>query len=136
MSDCLFCKITNKTIPSAAVYEDDNVYAFLDINPVNPGHTLIVPKVHTDGLIDADDQVLEKLIVATKKVSKAVMKATDSKGFNIILNNGEVAGQVIHHMHFHIIPRFKDDGLVHWKNKAYKEEEQMTEMAEKIKKEL
>ncbi len=130
--DCLFCKIIKGEIPSVKVYEDDSVLAFLDIHPVNPGHTLIVPKIHSEGLLDADDKVLEQMIVATKKVAVAILQGLGYEAFNLEQNNGPIAGQVIPHLHWHIVPRSADDGLKHWPGKAYAEGE-VEEIAKKIK---
>ena len=133
--DCLFCKIINKEIPAVIVYEDYNVLAFLDIHPVNPGHTLIVPKIHSEGLLDADDKVFEQMIVATKKVAVAILQGLGYEAFNLEQNNGKIAGQVIPHLHWHIVPRSADDGLKHWPGKAYAEGE-AEEIADKIRSEI
>lgn len=132
MQDCLFCKIINGDVPSSKVYEDNEVIAFLDIMPTNPGHTLIVPKKHGKDIFEVDDELLGKLIITVKKIAKAIMQATNASGFNLILNTGETAGQVIPHFHFHIIPRHAGDGHEHWKGKEYAEGE-MQAIAEKIK---
>ena len=135
MNDCLFCKIINGEIPATKVYEDDNVLAFLDIHPVNLGHTLIVPKIHSDGLLDADDKVLEQMIVVTKKVAAAILRGLGYEAFNLEQNNGKIAGQVIPHLHWHIVPRTADDGLTHWPGKEYGVGE-AEKLAEKIKIEI
>lgn len=135
MSDCLFCKIIDKSIPSTGVYEDENVYAFLDIKPVNPGHVLVVPKKHSDGFHDADPEVLKSWIVTTQKIAKAVTAALQTDGFNLELNNGAIAGQVIPHLHLHIVPRRPDDGLKHWPGTPY-EPGKDVEVAEVIKEAL
>lgn len=122
-ANCLFCKIVRGDIPSFRVYEDDAVIAFLDIKPVNPGHVLVVPRTHSQGFHDAAPETLEKLIIATQKVAKAILAATGVPAFNLEQNNGEVAGQVIPHLHIHIIPRVSDDGLKHWPGKEYPEGE-------------
>jgi histidine triad (HIT) family protein len=132
MNDCLFCKIINGEIPAVKVYEDDHVLAFLDIHPVNPGHTLIVPKVHSDGLLDADDEVLKQMIVVTQKVAAAILRGLGYEAFNLEQNNGKIAGQVIPHLHWHIIPRTADDGLTHWPGTEYAEGEAV-QIANKIK---
>lgn len=132
MNDCLFCKIINGEIPSSKVYEDNEIIAFLDIMPTNPGHTLVVPKKHGKDIFEIDEDLLGKLAIAVKKIAKAVMQATKATSFNLILNNGATAGQVIPHFHFHIVPRHEKDGYHHWKGKEYAEGE-MRAMAEKIK---
>ncbi len=131
MTDCLFCKIIAKEIPSAIVYEDDAAIAFLDIKPVNPGHTLVVPKKHSDGFHDAEPETLKHLILVTRKIANAVASAMGTTGFNLEENNGAIAGQVIPHLHFHVVPRRADDGLRHWPGKSY-EEGEMTKTQEKI----
>ena len=135
MTDCLFCKIIAKQIPSTPVYEDEAIYAFLDIKPVNPGHVLVVPKKHVDGFLDADEETLKTLIVATQKIAKATVSALGLEGFNLEENNGAVAGQVIPHLHLHIVPRRADDGLKHWPGTAY-EQGKDAEVAEKIRGQL
>mgnify|MGYP001591918215 CR=1 FL=1 len=109
--DCVFCKIAAKQLPASIVYEDSKVVAFLDIAPVNPGHTLVIPKGHYSTLNEIPDSTLAELVKAIKKVSKAVLKATKYKEFNIEQSNGSIAGQVVMHAHFHIVPRYKGDGL-------------------------
>ncbi|MFZ2804212.1 MAG: HIT family protein [Patescibacteria group bacterium] len=135
MDNCLFCKIVAKEFASTPVYEDDAVYAFLDINPVNPGHTLVVPKIHYSGFIDADEETLSRLISAMQKVARAIVVAFGADGFNLEENNGEIAGQLIPHLHFHVVPRLSDDGLKHWPGKPYAEGEAEV-VAEKIREAL
>lgn len=132
---CVFCKIVNNEIPSQKVYEDAFVVAFLDINPVNPGHTLVVPKSHVENFEEASNENLSHLIIAAKKVAMAIMKAMGYKAFNLEVNNGAIAGQVVNHLHFHIVPRREDDGLTHWPGKQYKEG-QMDDVADRIRNEL
>lgn len=135
MTDCLFCRIAAKQLPSTMVYEDDAVYAFLDIKPVNPGHTLVVPKIHYEGFIEADAETLSRLIQATQKVARAIVQTFGADGFNLEENNGEIAGQVIPHLHFHVVPRRPDDGLKHWPGTPYVEG-QAEEVAKKIRQAL
>lgn len=135
MNDCLFCKIIAKTIPSVAVYEDDDTFAFLDINPNNPGHTLVVPKTHTENLYDISDEDFGRMSVVVKKLAIAIKKALSADGINLAMNNERSAGQIIPHTHIHIIPRFQGDGFTHWKGTPYKTGEDAA-VAEKIKKEL
>ncbi len=135
MSDCLFCKIIQKEIPSTSVYEDADVYAFLDIHPVNLGHVLVVPKQHSEGLLDTDPVILGKWILVIQKIAKAMKTSLGIEGFNLEQNDGAVAGQVIPHVHMHIIPRFVGDGLRHRPGKEYKEGEAQA-LAEKIKQAL
>lgn len=130
--DCLFCKIIKGEIPSEKIYEDEHTFAFLDINPVNIGHTLLVPKKHSQNIFDIETKNLEEIVPTLKKLSLSIKEAVGADGINIISNNGEAAGQLVFHLHLHIIPRFADDGLKNWHGKNYSKEE-MTETAEKIK---
>ena len=118
MTDCLFCKIGAHQIPAAIVYEDDACVGFLDINPVNNGHVLIVPKQHSQGSHDADPNVLAHLMQIAQKVAKAVLQVTGDPAYNIVQNNGSEAGQVIPHLHFHLIPRHANDGIEQWHGKG------------------
>ncbi|RME54420.1 HIT family protein [Candidatus Woesearchaeota archaeon] len=135
MEGCVFCKIVNNEIPCAKVYEDDYTIAFLDIAPATPrkGHVLVVPKQHCENLSDVEDDVLANTIKAVKKVAKALMKYAD--GVNLVQNNGEAANQLVKHLHFHLVPRFKQDNvkLGTWETFTYNDGE-IGEIAEKIKK--
>ena len=111
MDDCLFCKIAKGIIPCDKVYEDSDTFAFLDINPVSEGHTLVITKKHYKNIMEIPDEELSKLIVSVKKVSKAVEQAMNADGINIVQNNRESAGQAVPHIHFHIIPRHESDGI-------------------------
>ncbi len=135
MSDCIFCKIINKEIPSYKVYEDDNVLAFLDIAPVNPGHTLVIPKKHYVNLEEISNEELAELMKVVKKIGKALKKGLGVSGYNVMENNDPVAGQIIPHIHFHVIPRQKDDGLKLWPQSEYGEAEADT-VLRKIKNKL
>ena len=134
--DCLFCKIANKEIKSDIVYEDDDIIAFLDINPVHPGHTLVVPKKHSETIFDTDEETLKKIIAVVKKVAHAIKEATNCDGLNVVQNNYRAGHQVIGHIHFHVIPRYEGDGLKTWPQKPYESDEKRQEMAQKIKKYL
>lgn len=123
MADCLFCRIISKELPAAIVYEDDHVIGFLDIKPVNPGHTLVVPKKHSEGFHDADAGSLQELIIATQRIARGLIAAGICEAFNLEENNGAIAGQVIPHLHLHIVPRRVDDGLKHWPGTPYAEGE-------------
>lgn len=123
MNDCIFCKIIKKQIPTDFIYENDKIVAFLDIMPVNPGHTLVVPKEHHTDLLDTPDETLNDMITRTKKIATAVIKAVKADGFNIGINTKKAAGQAVFHTHLHIIPRFTNDGLKHWPHKEINKEE-------------
>ena len=109
--DCIFCKIANKEIQKELIYEDENFIAFLDISPRAEGHTLIIPKKHYKTLLDMPNTLGNELQEAIKKISLDLTKQGKAQGFNILTNVNEVAGQVVHHLHVHIIPRKKDDGI-------------------------
>ncbi|MFA5134046.1 MAG: HIT family protein [Patescibacteria group bacterium] len=135
MENCIFCKIAAGEIPAECIYQNDKVMAFLDISPVHPGHTLIIPKPHHENIIDTEDGLLCEIILTVKKLAPKIVKAVGAAGYNLCVNSGAAAGQVVFHTHFHIIPRFEGDGLHHWGKKPYKEGE-MSEVAEKIRQEL
>jgi histidine triad (HIT) family protein len=129
--NCIFCKIIDGKIPCAKVYEDERTLAFLDISPVNLGHTLIVPKNHSRNLLEDSEEDFASLIKSVKKIGKAVMTAMKAEGFNLESNIEKAAGQVVFHTHFHIIPRFSSDGLKHWPQGKY-EEGQIESVRKKI----
>jgi len=131
MEDCIFCKITRGELPSSKVFENDLALGFLDINPVNKGHTLIIPKTHYETIFDVPDNTLREVIVAVKKITLAVKKATNAEGISISQNNYIAAGQAVPHIHFHIMPRFASDGLHNWPQGRYAEKE-MEEYRKKI----
>ena len=135
MENCIFCKIINKELPSYEVYSNDYVYAFLDINPVNYGHTLVVPKKHYENLEEITEEDLKELIIAVKKIGKAIKDGLNVSGYNIGINNGSVAGQIVPHLHFHIIPRFENDGIKLMPQRKYIKDG-ADEYAEKIRKAL
>lgn len=135
MSGCIFCKLATNEISSAKVYEDDEFVAFLDIKPVNLGHTLVIPKQHYENLESVPPEIVGKFFKIVQKVAKAVKQATGVEGFNLGLNNGEVAGQVIFHIHMHIIPRQIGDGLELWPQRELTASEQEA-VALKIKQAL
>ena len=110
-NNCIFCAIAAGEIPSFKVYEDELVVAYLDINPFSEGHTLVIPKAHSEGLLDTPDATLAEIVVRVKKVAAHLKAALPCDGFNILQNNGEAAGQTVRHVHFHIVPRYGKDVL-------------------------
>lgn len=122
MNDCVFCKIIKKEIFSDIIYEDKNFFAFLDINPVNYGHALLIPKRHYKNLYDLPDEILSEIAPLIKKMAVAIKQGVKADGINIGMNNDGAAGQVVPHAHFHIIPRFADDNLHHWPGKLFLKE--------------
>jgi histidine triad (HIT) family protein len=110
---CTFCKIVRKEAPASSVYEDDKVIAFLSIQPINIGHTLVVTKKHYENIYEIPEEEVAHLYKIVKKVAYAVKNAVPAEGIRIVQNNGEAAGQVIFHLHVHIIPMTKDRPWVH-----------------------
>jgi histidine triad (HIT) family protein len=131
----IFSKIISREIPGQIVYEDDHVIAFLDINPVNPGHTLVVPKNEQPNIIESSEEDLLYVLRAVRKLAPAIVKAVGADGFNTVTNTGEASGQSVPHTHFHIIPRFKNDGHMPWAHTAMSGQE-LNEVADKIQQAL
>ena len=111
MENCIFCKILRNEIPSSTVYEDDKFRAIMDIGPMAKGHVILLAKEHAANLLEADDELLSAALPAAKKVANAVKKTVGCGGVNILQNNGEEAGQTVFHLHIHVIPRNKEDGV-------------------------
>jgi len=109
--DCIFCKIVSNEIPSVKVYEDDRVFAFMDINPLNDGHLLIIPKAHAATIHEITEADFLAVMSATHKLTAAVKKALNPEGINLMQLNGRTANQVVPHLHVHIVPRWSGDGL-------------------------
>lgn len=135
MSDCIFCKIIAGEIPSATVYEDDDVKAILDVNPAAKGHVIVLPKTHAENIFSIPDEDLKKAICVAKKIATALKKTYNCDGVNILQNNGEAAGQSVFHLHIHVIPRFEGD-TVNMKWTPGEMPDDMAETAEAIRKNL
>ena len=119
--DCLFCKIIKGEIPSKKIYEDKDVVAFLDIAPLADGHTVIIPVNHYENLLDFPENEMEKFFSVVKQLSGTLKSKLNADGFNILQNNYKAAGQIVFHMHYHIIPRWENDNkpfLKHAKDQA------------------
>lgn len=112
MPKCIFCQIVEGKIPCFKIYEDDKFLAFLDINPANEGHSLVIPKEHYENIYQMDATETAALFAVVNGVAKALNKTLDLKGLNILQNNGESAGQRVPHLHVHLIPRYEDDKVV------------------------
>ena len=134
--DCIFCKMVAGQIPVTKIYEDKVVLAFLDIGPLSDGHTLVIPKQHFEKLHECPAEVLGPVASRLGKIAKAVAGAMDSEGYNVLCNNGRAAGQLVEHLHFHIIPRNTGDGVFdRWP--AYKYQQgKIEEIAAKIRENL
>jgi histidine triad (HIT) family protein len=115
MSECIFCQIIRKQSPASIVYEDEQVVAFLSNRPVNEGHTLVVPKKHYENIYEISEEEAAYLFKVTKRVAHAVRDAMDAEGIRLVQNNGLAAGQVIFHVHIHVIPMRSTEGFIHGK---------------------
>lgn len=109
--DCIFCKIIAGEIPSFSVYEDEHTFAFMDINPANEGHTLVIPKEHAADVHAISDDAIAATVVSAKKVATAVNKTLDPDGLNLVQCNGPAAAQSVMHFHMHVLPRRDGDEL-------------------------
>ena len=131
--DCIFCKIAAGQIPSIKIFENEYVLAFLDIGPISDGHTLVIPKRHYERLDQTEPKVMAEIAKVLPALSSAVSRAMNAEGYNVLCNNGSVAGQVVEHVHFHIIPRHPDDGVFNrWPSYQYPEDK-AGQIGEKIK---
>ncbi len=133
MSDCIFCSIIKGSLPSTKLYETDKVLAFLDIAPLNKGHALIIPKYHSETILDLPLEYAEDALKAQQVVAAALMKSLGANGFNCIQNNYPASGQVVGHVHWHIIPRYKASEFPLWTQSSYDSMEEMAQFAEKIR---
>jgi histidine triad (HIT) family protein len=113
--DCLFCKISAKEISAEVIHEDEQVFGFLDQQPISLGHTLVVPKSHAENIIDLPPEIIAPLFSSVKKLTERIKKALNPNGFTIGINHGRNAGQAVDHLHVHIVPRFAGDkgGSIH-----------------------
>lgn len=109
--NCIFCKIITGDIPCYQLFEDDYVLSFLDVGPLANGHALVIPKGHWPLLDDVDSIAAHRCVSAVQSLGPIIRDLTDAAGWNLLQNNGKVAGQEVGHVHFHIIPRKEDDGL-------------------------
>ena len=109
--DCVFCKISKGEIPSKRIYENDNFFSVFDLHPKTKGHCLIISKNHFENILDMPASLGQELIDAVKKTIEVLRESHDFDGFNVVNNNFASAGQVVMHVHFHILPRRKDDGF-------------------------
>lgn len=108
--DCIFCKIANGEIPAKTLYEDEEFRVILDLGPATKGHALILPKEHAADLYELPDETAAKVLVLARKMAARMQETLQCDGLNLVQNNGEVAGQTVHHFHLHLIPRYENDG--------------------------
>lgn len=120
MKDCVFCRIVAGELPSSKLWEDEEVLAFLDINPLARGHTLVIPKAHVETIFEISPDQMKALAAVLPKLAQAVKQATGAEGLNILQCNGRASGQDVPHLHFHLIPRSANDGLGFiWRARKY-----------------
>lgn len=136
MGDCIFCKIANGEIPAATLYEDEDFRVILDLGPASKGHSLILPKKHAANIYELPDETAGKAMILAKKMAGKLTDALNCDGFNIVQNNGEIAGQTVNHFHLHLIPRYEGDGLnLNWPQQEISVE-QLEEIRQSIKKSI
>jgi len=129
-ANCIFCRIVAGELPAFKVYEDAETLAFMDIGPIIKGHTLVIPKQHFDPITATPEPVLTQLLAVVKKIAQAQMNGLRADGVNVMQANGTAAGQVVPHVHFHVIPRFATDGhRWNWAAKKYDDPNEMKKLA-------
>ena len=133
---CIFCRIAQKQVPANLVYEDEKALAFLDIRPLNEGHTLVIPKAHYETIFDIPQELITYLHGITKQIAIAVKKATKADGISIIQQNGKAASQEVFHLHIHVIPRYEGQKLPRFSDVKEADREKLSQTAEKIKRYL
>ena len=131
--ECIFCKIANGEIPSSTIYEDEDFRVILDLGPASKGHALILPKEHYKDLCELNETIAEKVFPLAGKIGTGIKKALGCAGFNVVQNNGEVAGQTVFHFHTHIIPRYENGpDMVTWVPGKI-EQKELQEIRDRIK---
>ena len=129
MDNCVFCKIITNEIPSAKIYEDELVYAFLDLGPINFGHALVIPKEHHESSSTIPENVAGRMFKVASRIGVALKRKLDYDAFNLHLADGTAAGQVVMHAHLHVVPRGVEDGFRwNWRQLKY-QDNQMAEIA-------
>ena len=139
MTNCIFCKIIAGEIPSVKIYEDEHVFAFMDIMPLSKGHTLLIPKTHRESVYDLAPEEAANLFAVAPKIAKAINETFQPAGMNLLNNNGAKAGQSVFHFHLHFIPRYgESDGFgAKWMTKEKEfTSERIQELAESVKEKL
>lgn len=134
---CIFCKIVKGEIPSARIYEDELVYAFMDISPINFGHVLVIPKEHHESCATIPEATAGRMFMVGSRIGVAQKRGLEADGFNLHLSDGTVAGQVVMHAHLHVVPRFVEDGFHwNWRQLKYENDAEREKIREKIVKKL
>lgn len=133
--NCIFCKLANGQIPTNAIYEDEDFKVILDASPATKGHALILPKEHYANIYEIKGDTLQKAILLAQKVIAHETKVLGADGYNVVQNNGEVAGQTVFHFHMHLIPRYKEDDnehVIEWNHLELSDDE-MKQICEQMK---
>lgn len=136
MDSCIFCAIAAHQQPAEIVYEDERTMAFLDINPANPGHTLVIPKRHAATLFEIDEEDAAAVMRTAVRVARAIRAALAPDGLNLVQSNGRAGGQEIFHLHVHVIPRWVGDGLRLARPPVVRRERPLSEVAAEIRRAL
>lgn len=134
-NNCIFCKLANGEIPTNAIYEDEDFKVILDASPASKGHALILPKEHYANIYEIDEEVLAKASRLAKKIITHEKEILKCDGYNVVQNNGEVAGQTVFHYHMHLIPRYASDdntNVIEWKHKEFTDDE-MAQICKEMK---
>lgn len=130
---CIFCKIINKSIPNAIIYEDEKFLVFLDRYPINYGHALLIPKDHFDTILEMPINLVGEMYSLVPQIAKSIISTIDGNGFNVSQNNGRSANQIIPHVHVHIVPRFSLEKVKgQWPMRKIANIEELKILADKI----
>jgi len=134
---CIFCRIAADELPASRIYEDRDLLAFMDIGPLVKGHVLVIPRNHYEGIHDSPPRLLQSLIVTAQRIAKAQLQCLNAEGVNITQSTGAAAGQVVPHIHFHVVPRFADDGKpISWRPTQYDSNDEMNTVADRLRETL
>jgi histidine triad (HIT) family protein len=132
--NCLFCKIAGGQLPAIVLYEDGRLMAIMDAFPATPGHILIIPKAHAENFYDLPEETAAALLPLAQKLARKMKDALNPDGLNVLQNNGKAAGQVVFHYHMHLMPRYKNDGvIIKSKSHGQASAEELAEMAGKLR---
>lgn len=133
LGDCIFCAMLRGEIPYVEVFSNEHLFAFMDIGPLNKGHVLIVPKKHYPTMFEVPPEFGAELLKTMQVLGKAIIDATGAGGLNVVQNNFAPSGQAVFHVHWHLIPRFEEDGLLKWTPMKYDSTDEIKALSVKIK---
>lgn len=131
--NCIFCKLANGKLPTNSIYEDEDFNVIMDLSPASRGHAIILPKNHAANLFELTEEDASKIMLVAQKCAIAMKKTLNFDGFNVLQNNGEIAGQTVFHLHVHLIPRYENDNIT-IKFAEHNEAEDISKVAEEIRK--